>query len=79
MKKMIRNFRFGDGWVFAVEFGETPKAYTVLAYGQSNKENSPHYNDQLLIFTNNEMTPVAFTDEDVEKQVIREYRPGAEK
>jgi acyl-homoserine-lactone acylase len=70
--------RGGDGWVFAVEFGKIPKAYTVLAYGQSNKEDSPHYNDQLLIFTNNEMTAVAFTDEDVEKQVIREYRPGTE-
>lgn len=69
--------RGGDGWVFAVEFGEIPKAYTVLAYGQSNKEDSPHYNDQLLIFTHNKMTPVAFTDEDVEKQVIREYRPGS--
>ncbi|PKD43491.1 penicillin acylase family protein [Rhodohalobacter barkolensis] len=68
--------RGGDGWVFAVEFGEIPRAYTVLAYGQSIKEDSPHFNDQLLIFTNNEMTPVAFTDEDVEKQLIREYRPG---
>ncbi len=68
--------RGGDGWVFAVEFGEIPRAYTILAYGQSIKEDSPHYNDQLLIFTNNEMTPVAFTDEDVEKQLIREYRPG---
>jgi acyl-homoserine-lactone acylase len=68
--------RGGDGWVFAVEFGETPKAYTILAYGQSNKEESPHYNDQLQNFVNNVMTPVAFTDEDVENSVIREYRPG---
>ncbi|MFO7798559.1 MAG: penicillin acylase family protein [Rhodohalobacter sp.] len=68
--------RGGDGWVFAVEFGETPKAYTILAYGQSNKEDSPHYNDQLHNFVNNVMTPVAFTDEDVEESVIREYRPG---
>ncbi|NOT47457.1 MAG: penicillin acylase family protein, partial [Acidobacteria bacterium] len=25
----------GDGWVLAVEFGDTPHAYSVLAYGQS--------------------------------------------
>ena len=68
--------RGGDGWVFAVEFGETPRAYTILAYGQSNKEDSPHYNDQLQNFVNNRMTPVAFTDEDVESSVIKEYRPG---
>jgi acyl-homoserine-lactone acylase len=70
--------RGGDGWVFAVEFGDTPRAYTILAYGQSNKEDSPHYNDQLVLFANNEMTPVAFTDEDVQHQLIREYRPGQE-
>lgn len=70
--------RGGDGWIFAVEFGEMPKAYTVLAYGQSNKEDSPHYNDQLRIFTNNEMTAVAFSDEDIQKEMIREYRPGKE-
>ncbi|WP_069131141.1 penicillin acylase family protein [Rhodohalobacter halophilus] len=68
--------RGGDGWVFAVEFGDIPRAYTILAYGQSNKEDSPHYNDQLQNFVNNRMTPVAFTDEDVEEQMIREYRPG---
>jgi acyl-homoserine-lactone acylase len=68
--------RGGDGWVFAVEFGEVPRAYTVLAYGQSIKEDSPHFNDQLLIFTNNEMTPIAFTEEEVMQQLIREYRPG---
>ena len=70
--------RGGDGWVFAVEFGEVPRAYTVLAYGQSDKEESPHYNDQLTIFADNEMTPVAFTREEVEEQLIRKYRPGEE-
>lgn len=74
-----REVQRGDGWVFAVEFGETPKAYSILAYGQSIKEDSPHYNDQLVIFANNEMTPVAFTDKEVEEQLIIEYRPGAEK
>lgn len=68
--------RGGDGWVFAVEFGETPRAYTILAYGQSSKEDSPYYNDQLSLFANKEMTPVAFTLQEVKNQLIREYRPG---
>jgi acyl-homoserine-lactone acylase len=67
----------GDGWIFAVEFGEIPRAYSVLAYGQSIKVNSPYYNDQLAIFAGNKMTPVAFTDEDVLKNMILEYRPGS--
>lgn len=66
----------GDCWVLAVEFDKVPRAYSVLAYGQSNKAGSPHFNDQLEMFTNNQMKPVAFTEEDVKNQLIREYRPG---
>lgn len=69
--------RGGDGWILAVEFGETPRAYSILAYGQSISKDSPYYNDQLVIFSNNQMTPVAFTDEDVQNQLILEYRPGS--
>ncbi len=53
----------GDGWVFAVEFGETPRAYSVLAYGQSSREDSPHLTDQLEMFARGEMKRVAFTEE----------------
>lgn len=70
--------RGGDGWVFAVEFDDVPRAYTVLAYGLSEKEESPHFNDQLTTFADNEMTPVAFTREEVEEQLIRKYHPGEE-
>ncbi len=73
-----RVVRGGDGWVLAVEFAEIPKAYSVLAYGQSDNENNPHYNDQLELFANNEMKRVVFTEQDIEKQLIREYRPGQE-
>ena len=62
--------------MLAVEFAEVPKAYTILAYGQSDKETSEHNSDQLLHFTNNIMTPVAFSDADIKKKLIREYRPG---
>ncbi|WP_441001368.1 penicillin acylase family protein [Fodinibius sp. SL11] len=70
--------RGGDGWVLAVEFGDKPKAYSVLAYGQSVKEDSPYFNDQLKLFTNNKMKQVVFTEEDIMKQFVREYHPGEE-
>lgn len=73
-----RQVRGGDGWVFAVEFGEEPRAYSVLAYGQSIKEDSPHFNDQLEMFTNNEMKRVALTEEEILEKQIRIYRPGRE-
>jgi len=68
----------GDGWVLAVEFTDPPRAYSVLGYGQSAKEESIHYADQAAMFARGEMKPVAYTDEDVDRSAIRRYRPGVE-
>lgn len=72
-----RRVRGGDGWVFAVEFGETPRAYTVLAYGQSAREDSPHHMDQLRLFVEGGRKTVAFTEEAVGAAATRSYRPGS--
>jgi len=68
--------RGGDGWVLAVEFTPVPRAYSVLAYGQSNNPDSPYFADQAAMFARGEMKRVAFTPEDVEKTTVRRYRPG---
>ena len=75
----------GDGWVLAVEFGAksgnatqtTPRAYSVLAYGQSPREDSPYFSDQAAMFARGEMKRVAFTEGDIEAQTVKRYRPGA--
>ena len=66
----------GDGWVLAVEFGAVPRAYSVLAYGQSNKPESPHFSDQAALFAAGRMKKVAFTEADVHKTTLRAYHPG---
>ncbi len=66
----------GDGWVLAVEFTDVPRAYSVLAYGQSSREDSPHFADQARMFAENRMKPVAITEEQVRAQAVRRYRPG---
>ncbi|HET6702478.1 MAG TPA: penicillin acylase family protein, partial [Gemmatimonadaceae bacterium] len=66
----------GDGWVIAVEFRDVPRAYSVLAYGESVREDSPHHTDQAEMFARGEMKRVAFTEQDIEAQTIRRYRPG---
>lgn len=68
----------GDGWILAVEFGEQPRAYSVLAYGESSKEDSPYFNDQAEMFASNRMKRVAFTEDEIRAQLIRRYRPGEE-
>jgi acyl-homoserine-lactone acylase len=72
--KLVANS--GDGWVLAVEFGETPRAYSVLAYGESPQPASPWYADQAAMFARGEMKKVAFTARDVDAGAVLRYRPG---
>ncbi|HEX3158749.1 MAG TPA: penicillin acylase family protein [Gemmatimonadaceae bacterium] len=69
----------GDGWVLAVEFTDVPRAYTVLAYGESNREDSPFHADQAALFARGEMKRVVFTQAAIEEQTIRRYNPGLER
>jgi acyl-homoserine-lactone acylase len=74
--KLIANG--GDGWVIAVEFGDVPRAYSVLAYGQSPREDSPWFADQAEMFARGEMKKVLFLPRDVDAGIVRRYRPGAQ-
>jgi len=67
----------GDGWVLAVEFGRNgPRAYSVLAYGQSPDSTSEYHSDQAAMFARGELKPVRFTQADVVANTGREYVPG---
>lgn len=68
----------GDGWVLAVEFTDVPRAYSVLAYGQSVRVDSPFHADQAAMFARGEMKKVVLTARDIDAQAIRRYRPGAQ-
>ena len=66
----------GDGWILAVEFGDVPRAYSVLAYGQSPDPASPWHADQAAMFARGEMKRVAFTTRAVDAGAVHRYRPG---
>jgi len=68
--------RGGDGWVLAVEFGPVPRAFSVLAYGESPLPGSPYNGDQGELFARGEMKRVMFTTAEVDTSVERRYRPG---
>jgi len=66
----------GDEWVLAVEFGERgPRAYSVLEYGESDDPASPHHSDQVAMFGRGELKQVAFTEREIQRQLVRRYRP----
>lgn len=68
----------GDGWVFAVEFGKKIKAYSVLAYGQSNDPESDNFDDQAQLFAENKMKKVAYSEKDIKNALVKSYQPGRE-
>jgi len=66
----------GDEWILAVEFGaDGPRAYSVLAYGESDDPASGHHTDQAPLFARGQLKPVAFTEAEIERQLVRRYRP----
>lgn len=65
-----------DGWILAVEFGDEPRAYSVLAYGESPRPDSPFFADQAEMFACGELKPVLWREADIESHTIRRYHPG---
>jgi acyl-homoserine-lactone acylase len=66
----------GDGWILAVEFADQPRAYSVLAYGESARADSPFHSDQAAMFARGELKRVLWNERDIEAQTVRRYRPG---
>jgi acyl-homoserine-lactone acylase len=65
----------GDGFMFAVEFSRPPRAYSLLAYGQTSNPASRHSTDQAGLFAKGQFKPVRFTEADIKAHLEREYRP----
>ena len=66
----------GNSFVCAVEFGKKVKAKSLLAGGNSGNATSPHFSDQLLMYTKGIFKDVLFYREDVMKHLERIYHPG---
>jgi len=61
----------GHSFVSLVEFGETPKARSVLVFGQSADPDSPHYFDQAELFAERRYKRAWFRREAVEANADR--------
>lgn len=66
----------GNSFVCAVEFGKKIKAKSLLAGGESGDPQSPHFNDQLEMYTQGKFKDVLFYKADVMKQAKKTYHPG---
>ncbi len=61
----------GDSWQSVIEFGDKIRAKVLMSYGNSTQEDSPHYGDQLELFSKKEMRECLFYKEDVLKHVAK--------
>lgn len=59
----------GDTWQAVIEFGEKVKAKVLMSYGNSTQKDSPHYGDQLELFSKKEMRDCYYYREDVDKHI----------
>jgi acyl-homoserine-lactone acylase len=66
----------GNSFVCAVEFGKTIKAKSILAGGNSGDIQSPHFTDQLEMYTQGKFKEVLFYKEDILRQAEKKYHPG---
>ena len=66
----------GNSFVAVVEFGDSVKAKTMLAGGQSGNPDSPHFDDQAQRYVDVQFKDVAYYRDEVEKRAVLVYRPG---
>ena len=66
----------GNSFVAAVEFGERLTARAITVGGLNNDPDSPHFDDQALMYTQGDFRDVLFYREDIEANLEREYSPG---
>jgi acyl-homoserine-lactone acylase len=66
----------GNSFICAVEFGKRIKAKSLLAGGVSGDPASPHFADQLEMYTQGHFKEVLFYKEDLLRHVERTYHPG---
>lgn len=66
----------GNSFVAVVEFGERVSAKAVTAGGQSGDPASPHFDDQIELYSKGGMRPVYFYPEDIAAVAERTYHPG---
>ena len=73
--KKLYGYR-GNSFVAVVEFGETVKAKTLLAGGQSGSPDSAHFDDQVDDYIAGRFKDVAYYKTDVEARAVERYAPG---
>lgn len=67
----------GESYIELVRFTKDgPQVESVNCYGASSKKESPHYTDQMEMFTHQKTKPMTFDKAEIYKNAERIYHPG---
>ncbi len=61
----------GDSWVGVIEFADSVRARVLLSYGNATQPGSPHFGDQLELFSRKEFRDAWFTESAIESNTAR--------
>jgi acyl-homoserine-lactone acylase len=61
----------GDSWVGVIEFGEAVNAKVLLSYGNATQKDSPHFGDQLELFSKKELRDAWFTEDEIKANTVK--------
>lgn len=76
-KKGVYKVTGGDGYIQVARFGKDGvEVRSINALGASNHPDSPHYNDQMEMFTNHQYRQIYFEKDKLEQSAERIYHPG---
>jgi acyl-homoserine lactone acylase PvdQ len=64
----------GSSWLMLIEFSTPLKVFTIAPQGESDNPASPHFADQTVMFSKQEMKPFPFTDGEVKSLSEKSYR-----
>jgi len=75
-KGMLKTF-VGESYIMLVDFDENgkQKIETINAFGASNKPDSPHYNDQMELWSQQKTKTMTLDREEIYKNAERTYHP----
>jgi acyl-homoserine-lactone acylase len=67
----------GDSYILVVEFSESgTRSWARHQYGNVNRKDSVHYDDQAEAFTKRTLRKSLLTSDDIRARLAREYHPG---
>ena len=76
-KKGIFRITHGDGYMQLVKFSKAGvELHSIHNYGQSSNPDSPHYTDQMKLFSEEKFKPMTFDKEEILKKAEKVYHPG---